>query len=187
MLLVVLARIFIIKPLAQLCEAAEKIAQGKIAVNLSSKKGGKFGRVFGSLQQIANNLEILNENFSNGEAAIKRGIVSHRLKDPRLRGAYGSLLDKTNSIIYEFVGFMNLFSEPVAITDEKLNVVFANNTIKRFTEKENQDVSGLHVDELLNDALSGHPAIKQALNDGGAQLEQWVELQLNQKKDSIWS
>ena len=182
LLLILLTRIFIFKPLMQLGEAAEQVARGEMMVNFPARRFGKIGRIYDSLAKISDNINILSENFAKTEDAIKHGKLSYRLEDSRLGGVYGEILNKTNHIIHEFDLCFDLLTEPVILTDTNLNVMYANNTIKKFTRKEKQDVIGFHIDELLNDCLSSHPAVSSALKENKPQLEVWIQLQLNQEQ-----
>ena len=182
LLLIIYARVRIFKPLAQLDEAARQVALGKTRINFSKIKSGRIRSIHGSLAKIAENIDILNEHFTQGEYAIKHGRLTLRFDDSRLGGAYSEILNKANQIIHEFDLCFDLLSEPVVLIDTNLNVVYANKIIKKFTRKENQEVIGLHVDELLNDSLSSHPAIASALMENTPQLEVWIQLQLNTDK-----
>ena len=182
LVLFLLARAYIFRPLALLDEAAEQVARGETAVNIHLKGRGRFGRIFGSLAKIIENIDVLNENFTKGEDAIRRGRMSYRLTDSRLKGSFGDMLEKTNKMIHEFGDLLDMLSEPIIITDSNLCTVYANKTIKRFTGRELQDVVGLHIDELLNDCLSSHPAMTSAITDFTPQLEVWTQLQLNKDK-----
>ena len=182
LLLILLARIFIFKPLAQLNKAIELVASGETSLNFQVGRRGIIGRINGSLAKIAKNIDVLNENFTKSEYAIKHGRLSYRLNDSSLGGVYGEILDKANQIIHEFDLCFDLLTEPVIMVDTNLNVVYANNIIKKFTRKENQEVIGLHIDELLNDSLSSHPALTEALKENKPQLEIWIHLQLNPDK-----
>ena len=181
-LLLLFARIFIFIPLAKLSETAELVARGETAVNFQTGRSGKIGRIYGSLAKIVENIDILNQNFAKAEDAVKHGRLSYRLDDSRLGGAFGEILDKTNQIIHEFDLCFDLLTEPVIMIDTSHTVVYANKIIKSFTQKENQDVIGRHLDELLNDTLSNHPALSLALEENKPQLEVWIELQLNPSK-----
>ena len=175
-------RHFLGKPLAQLSAASERIAAGETAVNLPAGRNDEIGRVFLSFQKIISSMDIMKDSFADGDYAIKRGIITHRLEDSRLEGAFSEILRMANSIIYEFCDFFSLITEPVIVTDPNFNVLFANNIIKEFVEKENQDIIDLHLDEFLNDNLTSHPAVAEALKTGKPQLEVWIRLQLNPDK-----
>ena len=182
LLLFIFARVFIFKPLTRLNEVVELIARGETAINFQVKRRGSIGRIYGSLAKIVENINVLNQNFTKAEDAIRHGKLSYRLNESRLGGAYGEILDKTNQIIHEFDLCFDLITEPIIIIDTSLNVVYANKIIKSFTRRENQDVIGLHVDELLNDTLSSHYAFSSALKENKSQLEIWIQLQLNPDK-----
>jgi len=175
-------RNFIGKPLVQLSEVSERIAAGDMAINLRTDRNDEIGHVFHSFAKIIKSMDILKDNFREGEEAIRQGRVSHKLKDSRLEGAFNDVLEMTNSIIYEFVDFMGLLSEPIIIIDNELNVIYANDVIKKFTEHENADVTGWHLDKLVNDKFSCNPSLVKAQKEGMPQLEVWIQLQLNPSK-----
>ncbi|MCL2618296.1 MAG: methyl-accepting chemotaxis protein [Defluviitaleaceae bacterium] len=167
------------KPLAQLSEASDKIAAGIINVSLHTDRNDEIGHIYRSFSKISENLTILEENLAECESAIRHGAVSHRIKETRLEGSFKDILDMANSIIYEFVDFMGLLTEPVVIVDNNLNIIYANNTIKKYTGHTNADTEGWHIDKLMNNELSKHPSLIKANIECVPQLEVWVTMQLN--------
>ena len=170
------------KPLTKLSYAAEQIAKGEMAYNFKAEKSDEVSQIAHALQKIIMNMDILKDNFTAGVDAIKRGHVSHRLEDSRLEGAFGEVMSDANGIIDEFSDVLFLLTEPFIVTDANLKVLFANEIIKKFTGRENQDVIGMHVNEFLNDDLASQPPLVEALRTGEPQLEVWINLQLNPSK-----
>ena len=117
LLLFLLVRVFIFKPLKQLGDAVEQVARGEKAVNFHAGRTKKIGRIYGSLAKIVENIDTLNENFTKAEDAIRHGKLSYRLTDSRLGGVFGEILDKTNQMIHEFDLCFDLLTEPVIMID----------------------------------------------------------------------
>jgi len=175
-------RRYIGKPLTDLSEASDLIAGGNMAVNLSLGRTDEIGQVAQSFHKIIKSMDYLEENFSKAENAIRHANVAYRLEDSRLEGSFGKILDMTNSILYEYLDFIDMLTEPIIIVDRNLKIVYANGTLKKLTEKENIDAAGLHLDDLVKGDLSKNPAMVKALQDGVPTVELMVQLPLNQKK-----
>ena len=179
---IIFVKYYVRDPLDRLSYAADQISKGDISLNFKPEKSDEINQIVRAFQKIIVNMDIIKDNFAEAENAIKHGFVYHKLEDTRLEGVFANVLHMTNSIIYEFVDVLNLFTEPIVVTDENLKIIFANDIIKKLTEKENLDVEGLDLNELLNDDLASHPAVIDALKTGEPQLEVWIKLQLNPSK-----
>ena len=180
---VVFLKQYVGKPLNRLSEASQKIAKGDMdAALLLTNRRDEIGMVSRSFQDIVQSMHLLKDCFMVGEDAIKQGRITHRLYEPSLGGAYGEIITWANTIIHEFYDALCNLTEPFMITDSDLNVLFANNVIKKYSGHKGVDVSNWHLNKLLNDDLASHPALREALKSGKPQLDVSVSLTLQPGK-----
>jgi len=169
------------KPLADLNYASDKIARGNmdVSVNLKTNKNDEISRVMRSFYEIVKSVDMMKSSFRKGEDIIKRGDITYTMDDSGLEGVFAEIVGMTNTIVKEMYMCIGLLTEPIIIADKDMKVLYANNTIRKFTGLENADVRGWHLNDFLHSDLANHPATVKAMKEGKSQLEVPVQLQLN--------
>jgi len=169
----------ITKPIEELKLAAQQIAKGNMAVNLSNDSNDEVGQLSKAFLNIVNSVNILDESFKKAAFANQHGNILYQLNDDRLEGIYANLLKTVNDITYEFILTFDSISAPLMYVDKNFDILYANPKIKELTGFAGQNVIGLNANELVHGDLSGHPASIQALRENTPQNDVEIQLQLN--------
>jgi len=168
-----------LRPLEGLAEMAAEVAKGNTNIEFNIKNNDEIGRVSRAFLGIVESLDILEEGFKRGLSAYKHGDIIYRMEDSRLEGAFANVLKRANDISDEFLYSFEELSEPFIYVDEECKIYYANKRIKELTRTVGRDVVGMHLNELLNGNVSGHPRIVKAYSEGTPQTIQDIQLQLN--------
>jgi len=169
----------ITKPIGGLKLAAQQIAKGNMAVNLSTDSDDEVGQLSKAFSNIVNSMKILDENFKKAAYANQHGNILYQLKDDRLDGIYANLLKTVNDITYEYILTFDSILVPLMYVDKNLDILYANPKIKELTGFADQNVVGMNVDDFVHGDLSGHPATIHAFRENTPQTEVEIQLQLN--------
>ena len=170
-----------LNPLKQLTSSAKQVAEGNVAINFNTGTDDEIGQLTNAFSEVVKSMNILEENFLKGETRHKHGDVLHRLEDSRLKGAFADILERTNVICNEFVLTLDVATEPILYLDHNYNILYANDIIKKYTEKSNP--VGMHINEFLNGDISGIPAMAKAIKEGTPQMFDDIQLQLNPREN----
>jgi len=171
-----------LKPLQTLTIAAKEVAKGNMAVNFIADRNDEVGQVAKAFAEIINSINILLENFEQGERALQRGNLLYKFDDSKLEGAFSEILEHANAVIVEYIICFDNLTEPFISVDKKLKILYANPIIKEFANKSNQNVIGMHIDEFLNSDIAGHPAVITAFKDGIPQHGVDIQLMITKGK-----
>ena len=171
-----------LKPLEKLTRDANEVAKGNTAVNLDTGRNDEIGQVSKSFAGIVQSLNIVAEAFRKGAYANQHGDIHHRLEDSRLEGTFAKLLSLANSIIQEFIITLDCIPESFLYVDKDFKVLYANNVIQGYVGKNERDIIGMHINDLVHSDISGHTATVKAFRDATPQIGIEMQLQLNQQQ-----
>jgi PAS domain S-box-containing protein len=169
-------------PMKRLVHGANEIARGNVAANLDTGRKDEIGQVSKSLAGIVNSLNIMVENYEESAYANQHGNILHKLKDDRLEGIFADLFQLTNDIKHEFVLTFDSLSEPFIYIDSNHKVLYTNNAVRQYTGIGVEDAVGMHINDLVNYDLAGHPATIRAFEEAAPQSGIELQLQLNDPK-----
>ena len=173
-----------IKPLRSLTRDAMKVAAGNMDVEFTNagqkRRKDEIGAIYNAFGDVVATLDILHDNLRRALEAIEHGDISYRLDDSVMEGAFAEILAESNAIINEFNKLLELLSEPIIIIGKDFKVKYANQALLNYIPK--KDYRGLHVNDLLNFDVAGHPAVVKGLETGTPQLETEMQSYLNPRQ-----
>ena len=172
----------ITKPIKQLAQNADEVARGNIAANFNTMRKDEIGQVSRSFAGVVNSLNIMTENFQKSSYAHQHGYMFHKMKDNRLEGIFADLLQLSNDMVHEFVLTFDHLSEPLLYIDDNFKVIYANIVTQEHTGIAVEDILGMHINDLVNYDLAGHPATAKAYTEAVPQKGVDIQLQLNPHK-----
>ena len=178
--IIIYIKLYIINRIDKIVNILDELSLGNTIIDLPMSND-EIGQASNNIQNIVANINKLQEILKKGSQKIESGHLYYRHENP-LKGTFKEIIEYSNHTIHELYKLINRISEPIIITDTNLNILFANDMIKKFTRKENEDVLGQHIDKFLNDSLSSQEPVKAAIKTKEPQLEIWINLQLNKDK-----
>ena len=170
------------KRIKRLAQSADELAKGNIAANFDTGRKDEIGCVSKAFSGIAQNLGIMLESYQESAYANRHGNILYNLEDDRLEGVFAELFQLTNDIKHGFVHTLDSLSEPFLLVDAHYKIQFANAVTQEHTGIDVKDIIGMHVNDLVNYDLAGHPATVKAHEEAVPQLAVDVQLQLNPVK-----
>ncbi|MCL2398420.1 MAG: methyl-accepting chemotaxis protein [Defluviitaleaceae bacterium] len=168
-------------PLRKLVQLAQDVAKGNESSNidLSNISNDEIGQVTKAFADIIDTLNIMLDNFRRTEYALHHGDLLYRLKDSRLEGNFAEILKSANNAFEEFTIRYDQLTDPFIMVDNDFKILYTNSVINRFTENEDRNVLGMHINEFLNGDLANHPATVKAFREKTLQTGIEIQLQLN--------
>ncbi len=101
----------ILKPLIQAKEAAEKIAQGNLNVNLETHKKDEIGQLIFAMKSMVENISNLSNEADSLILAIENGKLDKRGDSGQYQGRWKDIVNGINKLIDAFVAPFNVTSE----------------------------------------------------------------------------
>jgi len=178
-----------LKPLDALAAAAIDVAEGKLQVDLHVKHNDEIGKVANSFLKIVDSLNVMQHDFQDMVENIQQGKTHYRINDDSLKGVYLDIVEKVNSVIYDFEFTLDLIAEPYFLIDSQSRVTHINKALRKLTGLEDatwDEIVGMNIDELMNGDISGHPATVQAFATQEPQLKSEIQLELQSGKVFIF-
>jgi len=174
----------ILKPIKRLAVLATDVSQGKINVNIDMKNipQDEIGQVYGAFSEIVKTVNILAKDFNEMDIVVRSGMPHHRIIDANLKGTFGDIVSKTNTVLYDYEHMMDLISEPMAIIDGKMKVMHINTATRKLAGLEGvgwDNIVGMNVNDCLHGDIENHPSTLKAFRDKIPQLEIDIQLEVN--------
>ncbi|MCL2604971.1 MAG: methyl-accepting chemotaxis protein [Defluviitaleaceae bacterium] len=174
--------ISILKRLTGIVGAAKEVAAGNISVNLRTDSADEIGQLSRAFSEIVSSMNTLEDCFLEGERQHSRGNVLYKMEDSRLKGAFSGILTRANNIANEFLLSFDVLTEPFIYLDNDCKVLYVNKIVGELTGKQSKDIIGIHINDLVNGDLAGHPSIRSALQLGIPQHGTDLQLELSPGK-----
>lgn len=152
-----------LKPLDDLALLAKDVARGKTNLNIPIDKNDEIGQVFQAFAEIVKALNLLSDNFLEGEEQIRNGNIIYKIDQENLSGGFEDLVVATNRIIKGLLGYLSHVTEPVVVIDQNGKINFTNNVIYDMTKLPLGDIMGRNINDIFKTNITALPAITRCL------------------------
>lgn len=157
-LLILVIRRTVAKPVRELARAAEKLAMGETDIGMADGQGngelGVLAHAFDSLKKLTGDMRMISDAAASGHFEVRADADRHMGEYKNIADGINAALDKVADKIFWYESLLDSIPYPISVTDMDMNWTFINRPIENYKSIKRKDVIGLKC-KNWNSAICG--------------------------------
>jgi len=116
----------ITRPVGEVVDAANRIAQGDLSVRIESRSNDEIGQLMGAMQSMVASMQALEADANRLSQAAVEGKLATRADASKHQGDFRKIVEGVNRTIATLVGHLDSMPAPAMIIDRDFTIQYMN-------------------------------------------------------------
>ncbi len=141
----------VVKPLKQINEAMNKLADGELGVKLNFKaNNSEMGQLVKAYENVVTSITLMTNGFNRIKHNIKIGNVTDRGRTNVVKGCFNEIVMGVNAIVDSLLNYIDQIPLPVILVDKQFNLTYMNKTALGIAGKTHDQIMGTKCSSYFN-------------------------------------